>query len=1216
MKMPADQTTRGPGGPLLFVRTRGPLTPRRLLLSSPPVLDWVLLGVQSRRAPLPRGPQLVRRGEVLPECGALIADTRPTLQGMLGPHTRMSVFELNGENNWVGGDGRPQGGQEDMRPQGGQEDMRPQGGQEDMRPQGGQEDMRPQGGQEDMRPQGGQEDMRPLGGQEDMRPLGGQEDMRPQGGQEDMRPLGGQEDMRPLGGQEDMRPLGGQEDMRPLGGQEDMRPLGGQEDMRPQGGQEDMRPLGEQEDMRPQGGQEDMRPLGESMRPLGGQGESMTTLGGQKGLRPQRGQDEERLKVRHKEGKPHWMQEGSMRWGNRETRCNGGQTKLVKCPQEESVPIGQHLGEVAGGSVCAVSSPGGTNCRDFSLFGSDLHTPVVSSFARGMGPLRLRVAPVDAESLVRAGRLQEVGGPLDRGSALWVSKNQLRELGLFHREWVWVSLPVADKSTSVTGKVPAPVDSLDGGRKQLAMILAAELWLGHPHKYSHLLSTPNMAGRSALTNSGSTTGGTAVISASLSFNLTSGTNTINEVLIERFSNEPTEGSRSCLVEPPFAKALYIDVVKSPCYRSEDSFNNALYQHFQTPRSVQVGDVLCVSCLSHDEFLHNKSQIPVRCPDLYFKVRRIEGQDGEPATPGYLADSTHTTLYQVGTIHSFVPSFPSRDGHVFWSSLSPAGLSHVVDDVCRILQPHLQNMMDVLGVGGRVLLCGPKGSGKVTVVRAVCSRLNVHLLQVECARLCRESSAGCVTRLRTLFSRARDCRPCVLLLCHVDLLGRERDGSGEDARDISTLNSLLLEMNSTNRDFPFLVVATTSRLQDIPLDLHSCFLHEVSLKAPSEEHRLSLLTALTAPLPLSRDVNIRQLARRTAGFVVGDLCALLSRAGRLACARIRNSCVLTEADEEGLLTAGFPIISLDLENALSELQEAHSQEIGAPKVPCVRWKDVGGLQDAKRQLLDTVQLPLEHPEILSLEFRRSGILLYGPPGTGKTLLAKAVATECDMTFLSVKGPELINMYVGQSEENVREVFSRGRAAAPCIIFFDELDSLAPNRGKSGDSGGVMDRVVSQLLAEMDGLHSSNDVFVIGATNRPDLLDSALLRPGRFDKLVYVGVNEDRDSQLKVLEAITRKFSLDPAVDLSLVLEYCPSVLSGADLYALCADAMMSAVKEKVKRLQDGVEETGVELLLRMEHLFQAAERLHPSVSPQEIERYERVHKQFSTTSTNI
>ncbi|XP_068088715.1 peroxisome biogenesis factor 6 [Hyperolius riggenbachi] len=834
------------------------------------------------------------------------------------------------------------------------------------------------------------------------------------------------------------------------------------------------------------------------------------------------------------------------------------------------------VGGVVGGAI------------DFHVFLPDLCSPVVSSFARGSSPSRLRVAPVDAESLVRAGVLQEVGGPLDRAAALWVSKNQLRDLGLYHREWVWLSVP-----------------ERGGGRQHLAIIVVAELWLGNPHKYSNLLSSPWVSGRGAPP-------GTALISATLSFNMASGSGPITEVSIERFSTELTQGSRSTLADPPFAQEVYIDIVRSPNYSSEASYQQALYQHFRTPRAVQVGAVLCVSSLSHAEFLHNKSSIPVRCPDLYFTVRRIVGVDGDDGNGGYLADTSHTALYQVGKTHSYVPSFPSRDGHVFWSSLSPAGLSPAVDDICRLLQPYLQNS-HVLGAGGRILLCGSAGIGKQTAVRAACSRLHLHLYQVESARLCRESSAGSVTRLRTLFSRAADCRPCVVLLCHVDLLGRERDGSGEDSRVTSTLCSLLLD--STHRDWPLLVVATSCRPRDIPLDLQSCFLHEVTLEAPSEDQRMAMLTALSAPLPISRDVNLAQLARRTAGFVVGDLCTLLASAGRYACRRIRSSCALTEMEEEGILASNFPITLQDLENALTEMQDAHSQAIGAPKIPSVHWKDVGGLHEAKRQLLDTVQLPLEHPEMLSLGLRRSGVLLYGPPGTGKTLLAKAVATECAMTFLSVKGPELINMYVGQSEENVREVFSRARAAAPCIIFFDELDSLAPNRGRSGDSGGVMDRVVSQLLAEMDGLHSSQDVFVIGATNRPDLLDTALLRPGRFDKLVYVGVNEDRASQLRVLEAITRKFCLDPAVELPLLLEYCPSALTGADLYALCADAMMSAIKEKVQRLQGGEDERPLELVLQMEHFLQAAARLQPSVSAQELQRYEKIRAQFSATPTN-
>ncbi|KAM4694030.1 peroxisome biogenesis factor 6 [Discoglossus pictus] len=866
-----------------------------------------------------------------------------------------------------------------------------------------------------------------------------------------------------------------------------------------------------------------------------------------------------------------------------------GESKLGAHREEGAQGEGGLLGSRRKGQV--LWAPAEVRARGPSLdWGqSSILPPVVSSFARIPGRIRLHVAPVDAESLVRNGRLHEAGGSVDRGAAVWVSKSQLREMGLYHREWVWVSLPQS-------------LGAHQSSHKHLAMILAAELWWGHPH--GHPLGIPSGS-------SSSLARGTGIISAALLFNLTPGTDTVSDVLIERFGDEPedADGSGSALVVPPYATKLYIEIVKSPCYHSDGSYTQALCQHFQTPRAVQVGDVLCVSSLSHAESVQNGLTTSLRRPEIYYKVQKIDGR-GEGEGPAYLADTTYTSLYQSGSGQSFVPSSPSCDGHVFWSSLSPAGLSHAVDDICRVLQPHLCGKNDVLGTGGRILFFGPHGSGKTTVVRAACSRLNLHLYQVECARLCRESSAASVTRLQAVFSSAQDCRPCVLLLRHVELLGRERDGSGEDSRVTSCLSSLLSGEGTQSRDLPLLIIATSSCPRDIPVDVQTCFLHEISLDPPSEEQRFSLLTALTSSVPLGRDVSITRLARRTAGFVLGDHCALLSDAGRNACARIRRSCSsLTESEEESLQAAGFPFISQDFEDALARLQDAHSQVVGAPKVPCVRWKDVGGLQDVKRQLLDTVQLPLEHPEVLSLGLRRSGVLLYGPPGTGKTMLAKAVATECSMTFLSVKGPELINMYVGQSEENVRDVFSRARAASPCIIFFDELDSLAPNRGKSGDSGGVMDRVVSQLLAELDGLHSTNDVFVIGATNRPDLLDSALLRPGRFDKLLYVGINEDRESQLRVLAAITRKFSLDPAVELSLVIERCPAAVTGADLYALCADAMMSAIKEKIQGLEAGQDQP-TDLVVRMEHFIQASSRLQPSVSQTELQRYERIRKQYS------
>ncbi|KAK2506921.1 hypothetical protein MC885_003960 [Smutsia gigantea] len=670
-------------------------------------------------------------------------------------------------------------------------------------------------------------------------------------------------------------------------------------------------------------------------------------------------------------------------------------------------------------------------------------------------------------------------------------------------------------------------------------------------------------------------------------------------------------------------------------------------------------------------------------EMFFKVKRTVGEAPDGPARAYLADTTHTSLYLVGSTLSPVPRLPAGESTP-WNSLSPPGLEALVTEICAALKPRLQPGGALLTGTSSVLLRGPPGSGKTTAVTAACRRLGLHLLKVPCSSLCADSSGAVETKLHATFSRARRCRPVVLLLTAVDLLGQDRDGLGEDARVLATLRHLLLDEDplasgfsdiycphsyfpgspelrslgcshgARSRSFggliilplapthllpscasltvpscqprahpqcplpvcscpPLMVVATTSRAQDLPADVQTAFPHELEVPVLSEVQRLGILQALTAHLLLGQEVNLAQLARRCAGFVVGDLYALLTHSSRAACIRIKNSGLaggLSEEDEGELCAAGFPLLAEDFGQALEQLQTAHSQAVGAPKIPSVSWHDVGGLQEAKKEILETIQLPLEHPELLSLGLRRSGLLLHGPPGTGKTLLAKAVATECSLTFLSVKGPELLNMYVGQSEENVREVFARARAAAPCIIFFDELDSLAPSRGRSGDSGGVMDRVVSQLLAELDGLHSTQDVFVIGATNRPDLLDPALLRPGRFDKLVFVGVSEDRASQLRVLSAITRKFKLEPSVSLVTVLDRCPPQLTGADLYSLCSDAMTAALKRKVQDLEEGLEPGNSALLLTMEDLLQAAARLQPSVSEQELLRYKHIQRKFA------
>ncbi|KFQ71934.1 Peroxisome assembly factor 2, partial [Phaethon lepturus] len=658
-----------------------------------------------------------------------------------------------------------------------------------------------------------------------------------------------------------------------------------------------------------------------------------------------------------------------------------------------------------------------------------------------------------------------------------------------------------------------------------------------------------------------------------------------------------KGSQSVLSVPPFAKELHLEIVCSPAYSARGGCDHVLYKHFEVPRLVQEGDILCVPTFGYAEFLEVNADKFLRWPELYFKVRKILGMVEGEQSEGYLVDTQNTSVYLVGSTNSAVPSAPAYNSHEFWSSLSPAGLSDVVKQLCDALQPHLNSQANALNGAGSILLSGPSSSGKLVAVRAACSCLNLHLFKVDCISLCSDTSGATEEKVQMAFAQAQ----------------QDRDRLGEDARVIATLRQLLLDRDPALSSHPVLVIGTTCKPQDVPTDVQTAFLHEVKIEAPSEEQRRLMLSMLTASLPLGKEVSLSKLARRTAGFVLGDFCALLSHSSRAACTRIQALSFpggLSEEVERDFCTAGFPVLEEDFSVALDQLHDAHSQAVGAPKIPSVSWQDVGGLQEVKKEILDTIQLPLEHPELLSLGLCRSGLLLYGPPGTGKTLLAKAVATTCAMTFLSVKGPELINMYVGQSEENVRNVFARARAAAPCIIFFDELDSLAPSRGHSGDSGGVMDRVVSQLLAELDGLHSTREVFVIGATNRPDLLDPALLRPGRFDKLVYVGIKEDRESQLQVLSAVTRKFKLDPSVNLTTILEKCPAQLTGADIYALCSDAMMCAVKRKVEWIEEGLDTESSALILTMEDFLQAAARVHPSVSEQELLRYRLIQQKFA------
>eukprot|EP00796_Vickermania_ingenoplastis_P007093 gene7093-5027_t len=398
--------------------------------------------------------------------------------------------------------------------------------------------------------------------------------------------------------------------------------------------------------------------------------------------------------------------------------------------------------------------------------------------------------------------------------------------------------------------------------------------------------------------------------------------------------------------------------------------------------------------------------------------------------------------------------------------------------------------------------------------------------------------------------------------------------------------------------------------------------------PSEEDRFRILDWSIKKLCSTHEVHhscvlsLKALASWTTGLSVADILAFVS------------DCVSDSKCMTTLPPHVQPVLSdVSCETVLQRYLNAHGHNLVSTKLQPVRWSDVGGLKEAKQELQETIQLPILHPELFANGIkRRAGILFYGPPGCGKTLLAKAVATEMNMNFMSVKGPELINQYVGESERNIRILFQKARDNSPCIVFFDELDALAPARGAKGDGGGAMDRIVSQLLVEVDGVGQKRSdgtdcgqVFIIGATNRPDLLDPSLLRPGRFDRLCYLGIPSSKEEQLYAVRALTRKFVMDPDVSLDDLIEPLECVYTGADLFALCSDAMMNAVNETLDKFQaelsaaitqddvgagESQEEEEREIRVSMRHFLKARDNLKASVTREDLVRYEALKRKFS------
>ncbi|KAJ5247986.1 peroxin-6 [Penicillium chrysogenum] len=620
------------------------------------------------------------------------------------------------------------------------------------------------------------------------------------------------------------------------------------------------------------------------------------------------------------------------------------------------------------------------------------------------------------------------------------------------------------------------------------------------------------------------------------------------------------------------------------------------------------------------------------------------------------DPATTRMVQAGSDVSRVPGVLGN-GWEYWLGVktipktvhdAPTPHGIVADPPQSVIPPLQQRIRDLMSAATspRAIQLGMKPVfillrsqqrhiGKATVATRACSDIGIHTFPIDAYDILTEGGAngGDVKTEAYLKARAERAFHCganctALLIRHIEVLTADRI--------VTAMSDILNDAR--------VVIATTTDVETIPEGIRSLITHEFEMGAPEEKEREGILqNAVTERgIRLSADVDLGSIALKTAALVAGDLVDVVERAAGARTARLES---LAEASKKlcgsevfvrDVLLAGGDgargVTKADFDAAVEAARKNFADSIGAPKIPNVGWDDVGGLTNVKDALVETIQLPLERPELFAKGMKkRSGILFYGPPGTGKTLLAKAIATEFSLNFFSVKGPELLNMYIGESEANVRRVFQRARDARPCVVFFDELDSVAPKRGNQGDSGGVMDRIVSQLLAELDGMNggeeNSGGVFVIGATNRPDLLDTALLRPGRFDKMLYLGVSDTHRKQATILEALTRKFALHPDVSLDRVAEQLPLTYTGADLYALCSDAMLkaitrkaTAVDEKINALPNGPVSTAwffdhlatkedVNVMVTEEDFLSAQGELVPSVSAKELEHFERIRQTF-------
>jgi transitional endoplasmic reticulum ATPase len=506
----------------------------------------------------------------------------------------------------------------------------------------------------------------------------------------------------------------------------------------------------------------------------------------------------------------------------------------------------------------------------------------------------------------------------------------------------------------------------------------------------------------------------------------------------------------------------------------------------------------------------------------------------------------------------------------------------------------------------ILLYGPPGVGKTLLAKAIANETNAYFIAINGPEIMSKYYGESEQRLREIFETAKKNAPAIIFIDEIDAIAPKRDEViGEVERRV--VAQLLTLMDGLESRGDVIVIAATNRPNavDPALRRPGRFDREIEIPLPDKQGRLEILQIHTRNMPLADDVDLERLAELTRGFTGADLAALVREAAMHALRRYLPMIDLSQDRIPPEILEKMEVRMEDFLAALREIVPSGLREIYI-EVPEVHWEDIGGLEEVKQQLREAVEWPLKNPRLFAEMgvTPPKGILLFGPPGTGKTLLAKAAATESGANFIAVRGPEILSKWVGESEKAIREIFRKARQHAPAIIFIDEIDAIAPARGFGYDSSGVTYRIVNQLLAEMDGIVPLSNVVVIAATNRPDILDPALLRPGRFDKLIYVPP-PDRRARLEILRIHTRRVPLAEDVDLEVIADRTEGY-SGADLEALVREAAMIALREEASRLDDPKKIQAKPVA--MDHFIKAMKVVRPSITPDMVRFYEEWYQQ--------